>query len=105
MEQFFSYDSRLGIPVPKLMKEWDSFSVEIQEKILFSWEQIRGSIPDRIKELENQINERQAELSNESNFVRSCDLNSEIAELASIINDLWLWYRAGATVLDDKPHD
>ncbi|RHW40744.1 hypothetical protein D1B31_11175 [Neobacillus notoginsengisoli] len=105
MEQFFSYDSRLGIPVPDLTKDWQDYSVETQEKILFSWEQIRGAIPDRIIELETLINERQGDLSNESSFSRSCELNTEIAELASIINDLWLWYRAGDNALDEKPQD
>ena len=50
-------------------------------------------IPDRIKVLENSINIKQAQLSNESDFERSCQLNGEIADLASIINDLWLWFR------------
>ncbi|RDU36203.1 hypothetical protein DRW41_14330 [Neobacillus piezotolerans] len=104
MEQFFSYDSRLGIPIPDMEKSLDKYSPEIQEKILFSWEQIRGSIPDRIKELEHSINEKQAALSNESNFEKSCELNTEIAGLASIINDLWLWYRATDAVVEEKMH-
>ncbi|ALC89675.1 hypothetical protein AM500_07775 [Bacillus sp. FJAT-18017] len=94
MEQFFSYDRRLGIPLPRLEKDFSQYDRDIREKILFSWEQIRGAIPDRIKELELHINEKQAALSNESSFTKSCELNSEIAELASIINDLWLWYRS-----------
>jgi hypothetical protein len=104
MEQFFSYDSRLGIPLPSLAKGIDEYSRETQEKVLFTWEQIRGAIPDRIKELEHLINEKQVALSNENNFIRSCELNSEIADLASIINDLWLWYRASDAIVDEKPH-
>ncbi|OQP01541.1 hypothetical protein B1689_04345, partial [Geobacillus sp. 44C] len=38
------------------------------------------------------------QLSDENDFERSCRLNSEIAELASIINDLWIWYRMNQTV-------
>ncbi|WML47299.1 hypothetical protein RCG23_17610 [Neobacillus sp. PS3-34] len=94
MEEYFIYDNRLGIPIPDVSKEWDDFTKQVQQDILFRWERIRGSIPDRIAELENIINYKQAELSNESDFPRSCALNSEIAELASIINELWLWYRA-----------
>ncbi|WP_059171397.1 hypothetical protein [Bacillus sp. FJAT-27445] len=105
MEQLFTYDSRLGIPVPDLRKNLNEYSPEIQEKILFSWEQIRGAIPDRIKELEHSINEKQAALSNESDFAKSCELNSEIAGLASIINDLLLWYRASDAISEEKMHN
>ncbi|EIJ79264.1 hypothetical protein PB1_16944 [Bacillus methanolicus PB1] len=91
--EYFTEDKRLGIPVPDLSKDWDEYSRETQQSILFHWEKIRGRIPDRIAELESIINKKQAELSDESDFKRSCQLNSEIADLASIINDLWLWYR------------
>jgi hypothetical protein len=103
MKEYFSFDDRLGIQLPDLTMELADFSIETQEKILLYWEQVRGSIPDRIGELEIQINQKQALLSNESNFPRSCQLNTEIAELASIINDLWLWYRANE-VLSTKVH-
>ncbi|MGG0719780.1 ABC transporter C-terminal domain-containing protein [Robertmurraya massiliosenegalensis] len=93
MNKFFSQDERLGIPIPNLDLSWDDYSEEKQQSILLYWENIRGKIPDRIAELEKKINQKQAELSDEGNFERSCQLNSEIAELASIINDLWLWYR------------
>ena len=103
MKENFSFDDRLGISVPDLPMELAEYSIETQQEILLYWEQIRGSIPDRISDLEIQINQKQALLSNESNFPRSCKLNTEIAELASIINDLWLWYRANE-VLSTKAH-
>ena len=31
-------------------------------------------------------------------FIRSCELNSEIGELASIINDLWIWDRTNEEI-------
>jgi hypothetical protein len=98
MEQYFIYDERLGIPLPKLEKEWEDYSEDEQHAILLRWENIRGTIPDRIAELEKIINEKQDQLSDENDFERSCRLNSEIAELASIINDLWIWYRMNQTV-------
>lgn len=98
MKEYFSFDQRLGILIPDFSGEWDNYSEDIQNEILFHWEQIRGTIPDRIAELENTINQKQAQLSDESNFILSCKLNSEIADLASIINDLWLWYRANQTI-------
>ena len=103
MSEYFYFDHRLGIQIPDLAMELAEYSLEIQQEILLYWEQTRGSIPDRISDLENQINQKQALLSNESNFPRSCKLNTEIAELASIINDLWLWYRANE-VLSTKAH-
>ncbi|NRD76111.1 hypothetical protein HPT25_01135 [Bacillus sp. BRMEA1] len=103
MKEYFAFDYRLGISLPELIMEWDDYNKEIQENILFEWEKIRGSIPDRIIDLEDQINYKQAQLSDENDFVRSCQLNSEIAELASIINDLWLWYRANQNI-SEKIH-
>lgn len=98
MKEYFSFDQRLGILIPDISEKWDHYSENIQNEILFYWEKIRGTIPDRIAELEKNINQKQAQLSDESNFTRSCQLNNEIADLASIINDLWLWYRANQTI-------
>ena len=103
MIDHFSFDQRLGIPLPELTVDWEEYSKETQQEILLHWEQIRGSIPDRIAELEQDINQKQEQLSNENDFPRSCQLNTDIADLASIINDLWLWYRANQT-LSTKLH-
>ncbi|GAB6415568.1 hypothetical protein bcgnr5390_27520 [Bacillus luti] len=104
MEKFFIYNEHLGIAVPNIQEEWDDISEKTQHAILLRWEQIRGKIPDRIKELEHYINQKQHLLNNEENFEISCRLNSEIADLASIINDLWLWYRLTQNVSDGKAH-
>jgi hypothetical protein len=93
MKEYFQFNARLGISIPSLQTDWADFPEETQHDILLYWENIRGSIPDRITDLERMINSKQAELNNESDFKRSCLLNSEIADLASVINDLWLWYR------------
>ncbi|PLR83784.1 hypothetical protein [Bacillus sp. V33-4] len=98
MEDFFSFNQRLGIPLPESYKSWDTYSEEDQQSILLTWEKIRGKIPDRISDLERIINLKQAALSDESDFKHSCQLNNEIAELASIINDLWLWYRTSQDI-------
>lgn len=103
MKKYFTFDQRLGISLPDLNVDWDQYDIETQNTILFHWEQIRGTIPDRIQELESYINLKQAQLSIESNFALSCELNNDIANLASIINDLWLWYRANQ-VLSEKVH-
>jgi hypothetical protein len=98
MENIFLFDERLGISVPVFTKEWNEYSPGEQQEVLLLWEQIRGSIPDRIKELEHLINKKQERLSVENDFALSCQLNSEIADLASTINDLWLWYRVNQDV-------
>jgi hypothetical protein len=98
MNNIFIFDDRLGIHLPNLERDWEEYSTEEQEQILFQWEKIRGKIPDRIAELEKEINKKQAELGEEFDFNRSCLLNSEIADLASIINDLWIWYRMHGNV-------
>lgn len=104
MNEYFIKDERLGIPLPNLQLDWEDYPKETRESILLYWEKIRGAIPDKIAELEEVINLKQAQLSDESDFGRSCILNSEIAELASIINDLWLWYRTNQQVAADKLH-
>lgn len=93
MEDLFIYDERLGIRLPHLEKEWEEYSEEVQQQVLFQWEKIRGHIPDRIAEIEQVINKKQEQLGNEQDFGRSCQLNNEISECASVINDLWIWYR------------
>lgn len=93
IEEFFLQDDRLGIPIPCTEKCWEKLNSMTRQTVLYEWENIRGQIPDRIAELEMQINRKQAKLEEEYNFKRCCQLNSEIAELASIINDLWIWYR------------
>lgn len=98
----FHYDNRLGISIPNLAREWTEYPLEEQQLIMHKWEIERGAIPDRIRELERTINEKQDALNNEDSFAASCQLNTEISELASIINDLWLWFR---TVPDVKKID
>lgn len=93
MNYSFQNDDRLGIKLPILDQSWNQYTLQAKEAILSEWEMIRGKIPDRIKELEDDINAKQEQLNTEENFERSCQLNSEIAELASVINDLWIWYR------------
>lgn len=98
MEVTFIYNTRLGIKLPDLNKRWEDLDSDTQGEVLAKWEQYRGNIPDRIKEIEFKINDLQGQLYREADFPRSCQLNSDIAELASIINDLWIWYRTGEEV-------
>ncbi|TCT24961.1 hypothetical protein EDD68_10428 [Melghiribacillus thermohalophilus] len=94
MQKWFVKHPRLNIPVPDLEKDWNEYTKEEQEYILGEWEKIRGMIPDRIKQLERQIEQKQDQLNHEMNFGISCRLNDEISELASMINELWILYRS-----------
>lgn len=104
MNEYFTYNPRLKIYLPNLGQDWGSFSLQIQNNILAEWEHIRGHIPDRISELEEDINLKQEALNVEENFQTSCELTEEIAELASIINDLWIWYRSNQQISKAKVH-
>lgn len=99
----FEYDHRLGISIPDLGKSLSDYNQATKEEILLRWEEIRGNIPERIKELEQEINRKQALLNNEENFELACDLNTKISILASTINDLWLWFRSQGKI-DEKNH-
>lgn len=104
MEGLFHFDERLGISVPTLTGDWHAYSTTEQDQILLLWEHIRGIIPDRIGELEIQINTMQDQLSIEEDFECSCKLNFEISELASVINDLWIWYRTQEEISPKNHH-
>jgi hypothetical protein len=89
----FVWNERLRIRIPVLEMEWEQYAAAVQLTIVLQWELIRGTIPDRVKEFETIINEKQAELFEEDSFEQSCILNYEIADYASRINDLHIWYR------------
>lgn len=93
MSYQFEFNHRLGISLPVLDKEWEDYSLEDQDQILVGWETHRSDIPARIKEVEQIIEHRQSDLNHEDNFQHSCEINSKICELASIINDLNIWFR------------
>jgi hypothetical protein len=104
LNEYFIYDPRLHIRIPALKKTWSMYSIQTQNDILSEWERIRGHIPDRIVEIEELINCKQEELNHEEEFHRSCELNEEISELASIINDLWIWFRTTQHITKTKMH-
>lgn len=93
MHRYFSLNKRLGIELPMLEKAIEDYNLDTQHAVLFHWEKVRGAIPDRIAELEAEINKKQKKMNKEEDIHTSATINSEIAELASIINDLLIWYR------------
>ena len=101
----FRYDDRLGIRLPELDLDWEMYTETERAEILLEWEMIRGTIPDRVKGFEELIKEKQEQLSSEENFVESCRLNAAIAELASRINDLHLWYRVNQEMGSERIHN
>ena len=103
-EEHFAYDSRLGIPLPSLRRDWEQYTDTERAELLLYWETVRGMIPDRIFGFERMIVEQQARLDCEENFAESCRLNWEIAELASRINDLQIWYRLNQDAGVERTH-
>ncbi len=97
------WNERLGIPLPQLDRDFEEYSDREQASILLRWEEIRGTIPDRVKQLERVIIQKQNQLNVEDNFRESCRLNSEIADLASTINELHLWFRVNQD-MDARAH-
>jgi len=93
VDHYFVFNERLGIALPALKHDWEAYSEIERAAIVERWEIIRGSIPDRVMGFESLINFKQAQLFEEENFDCSCRLNSDIADLASRINDLHIWYR------------
>ncbi|QJD81840.1 hypothetical protein [Cohnella herbarum] len=101
LDRQFEFSERHGISVPCLDKDWDDLDHEQQSAILSRWEMIRGGIPDHIMRFEAKIRIKQQQLFEEDDFVRSCTINGEIADLASRINDLNIWFRTQQE-LDDE---
>lgn len=95
----FMYDERLGIHVPSLDRPFEDYGVEERLAMIESWENIRGRIPTKVMALERLIERKLSEMGNENDFEKSCQINGEIAELASQIHDLQIWYR----VSQDEP--
>ncbi len=89
----FCWDERLGIPVPALESDWEDLSLRQQQDVLARWELVRGDIPEQIVRLEARIKRMQEQMSLEDDFAACCRLNADIAELASRINDLNIWFR------------
>jgi hypothetical protein len=99
----FEWNERLLIALPVLKVDWEHYDSAEQMDIVEQWELIRGTIPDRVMEFERIINHKQNELYEEDDFEESCRINAEIAEYASRINDLHIWYRANQE-LDSRRH-
>lgn len=97
----FRLNDRLGIEVPALTVDWDGLSREKQMSLLSRWENIRGTIPDHVRRFEDRIRKLQTDLFEEDDFATSCRLNSDIADLASRINDLHIWFRTQQDLDDD----
>jgi hypothetical protein len=100
----FVFDERLGIHIIELLQDWEEYNDLEREEILYFWEQIRGCIPERVIQLEQMIIKKQEILNQEDIFSEACMLNWEIADLASIINDLHLWYRINQNISTEKAH-
>ncbi|WP_256756790.1 hypothetical protein [Cohnella sp. WQ 127256] len=96
----FEYSERHGISIPCLDRDWDELKLEHRIGILAHWEMIRGNIPEHIMRFEAIIRIKQQKLFEENDFVQACLINSEIADLASRVNDLNIWFRTQQNLND-----
>lgn len=101
---YFEYDQRLGIDIPMFNIPWEELTKQEQQHILYHWEQVRSTIPDKIKALEREIKRRELQLQIEDDFPTFCRLSAEITDLASKIIDLNLWFRTHDEITADKVH-
>ncbi|WP_019638808.1 hypothetical protein [Paenibacillus fonticola] len=95
----FVYDDRLDMHVPALDQPFETYNMNERLAMIEEWENIRGQIPTKVMALERLIERKLLEMGNENDFEKSCRINGEIAELASRIHDLQIWYR----VSQDEP--
>ncbi|TFE30887.1 hypothetical protein E2980_02905 [Cohnella luojiensis] len=102
MDSQFEYSERHGIAIPCLDSDWNELSLVHRTAILAKWEMIRGSIPDQIMRFEAKIRIRQQQLFEEDDFAESCRINGDIADLASRINDLNIWFRTQQDLEDNS---
>jgi hypothetical protein len=98
----FEYSERHGISIPCLEVDWNELDLERQTAILARWEMIRGNIPDHIMRFEALIRIKQQQLFEEDDFGQSCLINGDIADLASRINDLNIWFRTQQDLDEDS---
>ena len=88
----FIFDKRLGIKIPSLKKEWDDYTELEQLEIIHLWELERAKIPDKVKNMENKIENLQ-DLIFDIDFDDYLKIHEQIVDLSSAINDLNIWYR------------
>lgn len=100
----FVYDERLDIHVPSLDRPFEAYDIQERLDMIENWESIRGRIPTKVMALERLIERKLSEMGNENNFEKSCQINGEIAELASQIHDLQIWYRISQDEPTEKTH-
>lgn len=100
----FTYDVRLDIHIPALERPFEDYTLKDRLSMIEVWENIRGRIPSKVMLLERKIEQKLGEMNEEPDFEKSCRLNGEIAELASRINDLHIWYRTTQDEPSIKTH-
>lgn len=105
LDRQFKFSERHGIWTPSLTQSWDELNLEHQTAILARWEMIRGNIPEHIMRFEATIRVKTKQLFDEDDFLESCRINDGIADLASRINDLHIWFRTQQDLeSDSKQH-
>ncbi|MFV9510642.1 hypothetical protein [Tepidibacillus sp. LV47] len=97
----FVYNDRLGIHIPDFQVDWEDLSLDEQVAVIDRWERERAKIPDRIKELEEEILRKQ-DIMFQIPFEEYVEVHKEIIDLSSAINDLNIWFRTHGQITEGK---
>ena len=101
----FVFDERLGIQLPQHDREWWEYSLDEQAEMIQEWERIKSRIPDRILELERNIEDKHQEIGREDDWDRVCELYEEYFAIASVINDLNIWAKIEPGLSNGAPEE
>ncbi len=102
-QDVFEFDERLMMRVPKLLRQWEEYSLEERRHILETWETLRGGIPNIMDRFESEINASHEKLQMVDDWDETVRLMDHIHDYASRINDLNILYRTQPELyLDDK---
>lgn len=96
----FRYIERLGIKIPFFNRDWDELDKQTQLEVIRQWETERAKIPDRIKDIENEIIRLQDKMF-EIEFEEYYEIHKDIVDMSSAINDLNIWFRTDGEVTKD----
>jgi hypothetical protein len=102
VNNYFHLDTRLGIEVPNSDLPFEALPLSEQEAVLSHWERIRAMIPDRIRELEQVIEDLLAQIQLEEDWDAIVRRFDDISEIASRINELNTWLRVDPSLASPR---
>jgi hypothetical protein len=90
---YFRHNDRLCIPLPAFPQPFEEMAPTDQEDVIVVWESIRARIPDRILELEHNIQSHLDTIRETDDWEQIIALFNQISDIASRIAELNTWQR------------